>query len=64
MSEQLFGNIFISGGNCNIRGFKTRIEQELESLKPSDMNVRVNQVDQPEFAVWRGLRQFAQGERF
>ena len=45
MHEQLYSNIVLTGGNCNIKGFKSRIESELESLKPSDVAVKVTQVD-------------------
>ena len=56
MTEQLLQNIVLVGGNCNIRGFKARIEQDLESLKPIDAPVSVTQAEQPDLAVWKGLK--------
>ena len=59
MQQQLLGNIVLTGGNCNIRGFKGRIEQDLESLKPWDTQISVTQCEHPEQAVWRGLKQLS-----
>ena len=43
----LYNNIIIAGGNTNMNGFKTRLEKELESLRPYDCPVRIFEVSNP-----------------
>ena len=41
-----------------------RIENEIESLKPEDCKVRIAQVDEPNLAVWRGLKNLTFSDGF
>lgn len=59
MAPELFKSIILGGGNCSIRHFKQRIEQDLESLKPIDCELNVYGGEQPELAAWRGLKLFS-----
>ncbi len=63
-AAQMMSNIVVSGGNSNILGFKQRIFQDLESLKPDDCTVKVAQIDDPQFAVCRGLKNLSCSESF
>ena len=54
----------MSGGNSQIKGFKVRVENEIESLKPIDCKVRIAQVDEPNLAVWRGLKNLTFSDGF
>ena len=63
-TDQLLQNIVLSGGNSQIRGFKTRLENELESLKPAECQIRIAQVDEPNLAVWRGLKNLTFSDGF
>jgi actin-related protein 6 len=41
---QLYSNIIIAGGNTLFKGFKERLEAELQSLKPQESQVRIYEV--------------------
>ena len=53
---QLQQKIVLTGGLSNIPGFKTRIENDLESLKTNDAQIRTASVEEPSLAVCRGLK--------
>jgi actin-related protein len=47
-----------------LKGFKTRVENEIETLKPADCKVRIAQVEEPSLAVWRGLKNLTFSDGF
>ena len=52
----IYNNIIIAGGNTALAGFKARLEQDLESLRPYDCPVRIFEVTNPTQAAWKGLK--------
>lgn len=58
MEGQLYNNIIIAGGNTQFKGFKDRLEKDLQSLKPSESEVRIFELQNPAQAAWRGLKHF------
>ena len=43
----LYNNIIIAGGNTQLKGFKTRLERDLESIRPYDCPVRIFELQNP-----------------
>ena len=43
----LYNNIIIAGGNTQFKGFKDRLEKDLESLRPYDCTVRIFELPNP-----------------
>jgi actin-related protein len=54
----LYNNIIIAGGNTHFKGFKDRLEKDLESLRPYDCPVRIFELPNPHQAAWKGLKHF------
>jgi len=50
----LYRNIVLTGGNVLFAGFKERLEKELRSLAPDNMEVVVRMVDDPVTYPWKG----------
>ncbi|WBW75034.1 actin-like protein Arp6 [Schizosaccharomyces osmophilus] len=48
----LLGNIVTIGGNCKFPGFHQRLEAELRSLSPEDIDLRVFQPSNPSTYAW------------
>ncbi|XP_055595399.1 actin-related protein 5 [Uranotaenia lowii] len=61
---KLIGNILLTGGSANIRGFKERLSRELRQLLPfqSVFNLRV--ASNPSMDGWKGASQFATTDAF
>lgn len=59
----LYENIIIGGGNTMYPGFKERLENDLQSLKPIDSTVNVYDAKEPQHAAWKGLRLFCQNKQ-
>ncbi|XP_055625059.1 actin-related protein 5 [Toxorhynchites rutilus septentrionalis] len=61
---KLFGNIMLTGGCANIRGFKERLMRELQQMLPfqSVFNLRI--VTNPTLDGWKGASKFATSEVF
>ncbi|KAK2625955.1 hypothetical protein QTJ16_005267 [Diplocarpon rosae] len=55
-------NIIVVGGNANIKGFVTRLQQELRSLAPAECIVRVAKPADPVISTWQGGARLARDE--
>ncbi len=58
MERPLYSSIIVAGGNAHLKGFKDRLDLDLQSLKPYDSTVRIFELSNPSQAAWRGLKQF------
>ena len=56
--KQLYKNVIISGGNTLLRGFKDRLEFDLQGFKPNECTAEVNELQTPQHAAWKGLKTF------
>ncbi len=58
--KHLYANIVLSGGNCSLPGFESRLSQDLERLRPSDskLGVKTGAASDPSLAAWQGMRSY------
>jgi len=52
--KSLFNNIVISGGTTMFQGLPQRVQQEITSLAPDSMNVKVIAAPERKYSVWIG----------
>ncbi|CDW72015.1 UNKNOWN [Stylonychia lemnae] len=62
MERQLYQNIIVSGGNAMFTGFRDRLYQDMQSLKPDGSEVQIYELQNPITSAWKGLRQFCQNK--
>ena len=60
----LYGNVVLVGGTSRLPGLRERLERELQSLAPSDVEVRVCTPADPLMAAWRGGELVARSGEF
>ena len=56
MHQHLYSNIVLTGGNCNFKGFKSRIEDDVRKLCPDIFHVNVFLPADPITFSWKGGR--------
>jgi len=52
--KDLYGNIVLSGGTTMFSGIAERLSQEVTSLAPSSMKIKVVAPPERKFSVWIG----------
>lgn len=61
---RLFGNIMLTGGCANIRGFKKRLTRELQQMLPFQSVFNLKIANNPSLDGWKGASKFANSEAF
>lgn len=61
---KLVGNVMLSGGCANIRGFKERLSRELQAILPFQSVYNLRVAANPSLDAWKGASQFAASEEF
>ncbi|XP_053688203.1 actin-related protein 5 [Sabethes cyaneus] len=62
--DKMIGNILLTGGCANIRGFKERLTRELQQLLPFQSVFKLQVASNPTMDGWKGASQFAMSEQF
>ncbi|EAT45925.1 AAEL002822-PA [Aedes aegypti] len=61
---KLVGNVMLTGGCANIRGFKERLSRELQAILPFQSVYNLMVAGSPSLDAWRGASQFANSQEF
>ena len=54
LKSEMFGNIVISGGNTNFKGFNNRFLLEMEKKVKDNFDIKIHDVEDKICAVWKG----------
>eukprot|EP00795_Rhopilema_esculentum_P010676 gene10676-19428_t len=60
IQDKLVQNIFVTGGNSLFPGFRTRLENEVRSMRPFKSHFNVRFAENPELDAWLGAREWVQ----
>ena len=59
LKSEMFGNIVISGGNTNFKGFNNRFLLEMEKIVKDKFKIKIHDVNDKISAVWEGAKIFS-----
>ena len=59
LKSEMFGNIVISGGNTNFKGFNNRFLLEMEKIVKDKFKIKIHDVKDKIRAVWEGANIFS-----
>eukprot|EP01090_Pellita_catalonica_P012135 TRINITY_DN2575_c0_g1_i1.p1 TRINITY_DN2575_c0_g1~~TRINITY_DN2575_c0_g1_i1.p1 ORF type:complete len:119 (+),score=19.69 TRINITY_DN2575_c0_g1_i1:327-683(+) len=62
--EAMVRNIYLTGGNCKLPGFKERLEVEIRKLLPCGSLFHVNISEDPVGDTWRGMALYSRHQVF
>ncbi|EFC39590.1 hypothetical protein NAEGRDRAFT_60876 [Naegleria gruberi] len=62
--KELFGNIFLSGGNTMFEGITDRMSKELTALAPESFNIKVTAPPERKYSTWIGGSMLALSSTF
>jgi len=54
MQPHLYQNVVLTGGNVTLEGFGKRVDTELRSMAPIDLDVNVTEPENPSCYAWHG----------
>ncbi|KAK2186743.1 hypothetical protein NP493_190g02000 [Ridgeia piscesae] len=64
MQPHMYGNIVLTGGNCLLPGFKTRLYDDLRALIPDEYDLHVHLPENAQTCAWQGGQQLCKDNTY